>query len=141
MAGINIDDDFATVEEKYGSPDSAGFTTEGLVYATYTGGYGAWKLNVYLEDKDQNDSLGDYDTVVSVGVRSPYTGTTAGGVGIGSPQSAVITEFGAPERENDVSHLGEESKILEYNTKGIVFAVKASTGEVVEIDVNRPLGT
>jgi hypothetical protein len=141
VAGINIEDDFITVEEKYGSPDSTGFTTEGLVYATYTGGYGAWKLNVYLEDKDQNNSLGDFDTVVSVGVRSPYVGTTAGGVGIGSPQSAITKEFGAPERESIMSHLGEEAKILEYNTRGIVFAVKATSGEVVEIDVNRSLGT
>jgi hypothetical protein len=141
MAGINIEDDFITVEEKYGSPDSSGFTTEGLVYATYTGGYGAWKLNLYLEDKDQNNSLGDFDTVVSIGVRSPYNGTTAGGVGIGSPQSAITTEFGPPERDSTMSHLGEETKILEYNTKGIVFAVNAVSGNVVEIDVNRPLGT
>jgi len=141
VAGINVGDDFITVEEKYGSPDSSGFTTEGLVYATYTGGYGAWKLNIYLEDKDQSNSLGDFDSVVSIGVRQPYAGTTAGGVGIGSPQSAVTAEFGPPEIERVMSHLGEEAKILEYNTRGIVFAVKATTGEVVEIDVNRPLGT
>jgi len=141
VAGINIEDDFITVEEKFGSPDSTGFTTEGLVYATYTGGYGAWKLNVYLEDKDQNNSLGDFDTVVSVGVRSPYAGTTAGGVGIGSPEAAITKEFGAPDRESIMSHLGEEAKILEYNTRGIVFAVKTVSGEIVEIDVNRSLGT
>lgn len=140
-AGINIGDEFITVEEKYGSPDSSGFTTDGLVYATYTGGYGSWKLNLYLEDKDDSDSLGDFDTVVSISVRHPYAGKTAGGVGIGSPQSKVITEFGTPERESVLMHQGEEVTILEYNARGIVFALKSPSDTVEEIDVNRPLGT
>lgn len=138
IAGINIGDEFRSVKEKYGGPDSSGFTTEGLVFATYTGGYGGWKLSVYLEDKDQNDSLGDFDTVVSISVRLPYAGKTPKGVGIGSPQADVLKEFGPPERQSTLQHLGEETNILEYNTKGIVFATRAPSGDVVEIDVNRP---
>lgn len=139
VAGINVGDEFQTVKEKYGGPDSSGFTTEGLVYATYTGGYGSWKLNVYLEDTDENDSLGDFDTVVSISVRMPYVGKTAAGVGIGSPSSNLLKEFGPPERQNTSLHQGEEITIIEYNSKGIVFAVKATDGLVMEIDVNRPL--
>ncbi len=139
VAGINVGDEFRAVKEKYGGPDSTGFTTEGLVYATYTGGYGTWKLNVYLEDKDANNSLGDFDTVVSISVRSPYAGLTPKGVGISSSTAGAVAEFGPPEKQSDVEHQGEELTILEYNTKGIVFAARAGTGEIVEIDVNRPL--
>jgi hypothetical protein len=139
VAGINVGDEFRSVKEKYGSPDSSGSTTEGLVYATYTGGYGTWKLNIYMEDKDKSNSLGDFDTVVSISVRHPYAGKTPKGVGLGSPQDAVVKEFGPPERQSTLQHQGEETTILEYNTKGIVFALKTPTAEVVEIDVNRPL--
>jgi hypothetical protein len=139
IAGINVGDEFRTVEEKYGGPDSSGFTTEGLVYATYTGGYGSWKLNLYLEDSDENDALGDFDIVVSISVRMPYTGKTAAGVGIGSPSSDVLKEFGSPEGQTVSMHQGEEITIMEYNSRGIVFAVKGTDGAVTEIDVNRPL--
>lgn len=138
-AGINVGDEFRTVKEKYGGPDSTGFTTEGLVYATYTGGYGPWKLNVYLEDRDGNNALGDFDTVVSISVRSPYAGRTPRGVGISSSSADAVKEFGPPERQSNVQHQGEELTILEYNTKGIVFAARAASGEIVEIDVNRTL--
>jgi len=139
IAGINVGDEFRTVKEKYGGPDSTGFTTEGLVYATYTGGYGPWKLNVYMEDMDKNDALGDFDIVVSISVRHPYAGKTPKGVGIGSPSADALKEFGSPQRQSDASYQGEDLTILEYNSKGIVFATKAPSGEVVEIDVNRPL--
>jgi len=138
-AGINVGDEFQSVKKKYGGPDSTGFTTEGLVYATYTGGYGAWKLNVYMEDMDQNDSLGDFDIVVSISVRLPYEGKTPKGVGIGSPSSDVSTEFGPAERQSIAMHQGEELIIMEYNSRGIVFAVNSASSQVVEIDVNRPL--
>jgi hypothetical protein len=141
LAGINMGDEFRTVKEKFGKPDSSGFTTEGFVYATYTGGYSSWKMNVYLEDKDGNDTLGDFDTVVSVSVRQPYAGKTPKGVGIASPSADVLTEFGPPERQSTSLHKGEEITIMEYNSKGIVFAVKAASGEVVEIDVNVPLAS
>ncbi len=140
-AGINIGDDFRSVKEKYGGPDNTGFTTEGLVYAAYTGGYGTWKLNVYMEDMDQNHALGDFDAVVSISVRHPYEGTTPQGVGIGSPSSNVLTEFGPAERQSIAMHQGEELTIMEYNSRGIVFAVNAASGQIVEIDVNRPLTT
>jgi len=139
VAGINVGDEFRAVKEKFGGPDSTGFTTEGLVYATYTGGYGPWKLNVYLEDKDANNSLGDFDIVVSISVRSPYAGRTPKGTGIGSPSADVVKEFGPPERQSDVTHQGEALTIMEYNSKGIVFASVTVSGDVVEIDVNRPL--
>ena len=132
-------DEFQSVEKKFGSPDNTGFTTEGLVYATYTGGYGTWKLNVYMEDKDQNDSLGDFDIVVSISVRLPYEGKTPQGVGIGSPSTAVSTEFGPPERQTVAMYQGEELTIMEYNSQGIVFAANSASGQIVEIDVNRPL--
>jgi len=138
-AGINVGDEFQSVERKFGSPDSTGFTTEGLVYATYTGGYGAWKLNVYMEDMDKNDSLGDFDIVVSISVRLPYEGKTPKGVGIGSPSADVLTEFGTPERQTIAMYQGEELIIMEYNSLGIVFAVNSASSQVVEIDVNRPL--
>ncbi|MDY6794891.1 MAG: hypothetical protein SWK76_06385 [Actinomycetota bacterium] len=139
VAGIHIGDDFAMVKQEYGIPNSSGFTTEGFVCATYTGGYGSWKLNLYLEDKDENDSLGDYDSVVSISVRSPYAGRTAGGVGIGSAEADVLTEFGTPQNESTLTHQGEEMHILEYNSIGIVFAIKTSNTQVEEIDVNVPL--
>ncbi len=139
LADINVGDEYRSVKEKYGSPDSSGFTTEELVFATYTGGSGPWKLNVYCEDKDQSNTLGDFDIVVSISVRAPYAGKTPKGTAIGSPQSAVIAEFGAPERQTILKHQGEETIIMEYNSKGIVFALNAVTSTVVEIDVNRPL--
>jgi hypothetical protein len=109
------------------------------VYATYTGGYGPWKLNIYLEDSDGNNALGDFDVVVSVSVRYPYAGLTPKGVGISSSTAGAIAEFGPPEKQSDVEYQGEALTILEYNTKGIVFAARAGTGEIIEIDVNRPL--
>jgi hypothetical protein len=139
VAGVNVGDEFQAVKEKYGVPDSTGFTTEGLVYATYTGGYGPWKLNVYLEDKDANNALGDFDTVVSISVRYPYTGLTPKGVGISSSTAGAVAEFGPPEKQSNVKQQGEDLTILEYNTKGIVFAARAASGEIIEIDVNRPL--
>lgn len=138
-AGIGVGEEYLSVREKYGSPDSSGFTTERLVYATYTGGYGTWKLNVYFEDRDKSDTLGDYDTVVSISVRHPYAGKTPKGVGIGSPQADVTREFGSPERQSTLQHQGEETTIMEYNSKGIVFALKMPDAVVVEVDVNRPL--
>jgi hypothetical protein len=139
VAAINIGDEFKSVRQKYGGPDSSGSTTEGLVYATYTGGSGGWKLSVYMEDKDQNSSLGDFDTVVSISVRQPYAGRTPKGVGIGSSQNDVTKEFGTPENESTLQHQGVETKILEYNTKGIVFALSLPSAVVAEIDVNRRL--
>ncbi|RJP28299.1 MAG: hypothetical protein C4536_12775 [Actinobacteria bacterium] len=138
-AGINVGDEFRTVKEKYGGPDSTGSTTEGLVFATYTGGYGTWKMNVYMEDMDKNDSLGDFDIVVSISVRHPYEGKTPMGVGIGSPSADAMKEFGSPERQTSLMHQGEELTIMEYNAKGIVFAFNSASGAIVEIDVNRPL--
>jgi hypothetical protein len=138
-AGINIGDEFQAVKEKYGNPDDSGSTTEGLVFATYTWGYGSWKLNVYLEDKDKNSSLGDYDTVVSISVRNPYQGKTPKGTGIGTLEAAVTKEFGVPQNQTTSQHQGEETRILEYNTRGIVFALSMPSGLVQEIDVNRPL--
>lgn len=138
-AGITVGSDFRSVKELYGPPNSEGHTTEGLVYATYTWGYGSWKLTVYLEDRDQGKGLDDYDTVVSICLRHPYAGRTPRGVGIGSSQAEVIKEFGPPERQTTGPHQGEQVTVLEYNTKGIVFAVRAQNGEVMEIDVNRPL--
>ncbi len=140
-AGISIGDEFRTVKEKYGSPDNSGFTTEGLVYATYTGGYGTWKLNLYLQDKDGNDSLGDFDTVVSISVRHPYAGRTPKGVGIASSSADAVKEFGPPEKQSDVEHQGEKLTIMEYNSRGIVFAARTASGEIVEIDVNQPLAS
>jgi hypothetical protein len=139
LAGINVGDEFRAVRDIYGGPDSTGFTTEGLVYATYTGGYGPWKLNVYLEDKDANNSLGDFDTVVSISVRSPYAGLTPKGVGISSSTTGAVAEFGPPEIQSNVNYQGEDLTILEYNSKGIVFAARSASGEIIEIDVNRPL--
>jgi hypothetical protein len=139
VAGINVGDEFARVKELYGKPDSTGVTTEGWVYATYTGGFGSWKLNLYLEDKDGGGALDDYDVVVSISVRHPYAGKTAGGVGVGSPQAEVVREFGTPERQTSMWHQGEETLIMEYNSKGLVFAVNAASLTVVEVDVNRPL--
>ncbi|MDD3719296.1 MAG: hypothetical protein PHP28_11615 [Actinomycetota bacterium] len=138
-AGIIIGDEFRSVRDKYGGPDSTGSTTEGLVFATYTGGYGTWKLNVYLEDSDGNDSLGDFDLVVSISVRFPYAGRTPKGVGIASSTADAVKEFGPPERQTNATHQGEELTILEFNSKGIVFAARAASGEIVEIDVNRSL--
>ncbi len=138
-AGISIGSDFRAVKELYGTPDSSGHTTEGLVYASYTGGYGSWKLTVYLEDRDKGKSLDDFDIVVSICLRRPYAGRTAKGVGIGSVQAEVIREFGTPERQTTGLHQGEQMTILEYNSKGIVFALRTASAEVVEIDVNRPL--
>lgn len=138
-AGINVGDEFRTVRDIYGDPDSTGFTTEGLVYATYTGGYGPWKLNVYLEDKDKDNTLGDFDLVVSISVRHPYAGRTPKGVGISSSSADAVKEFGPPEKQSDVKHQGEDLTIMEYNSKGIVFAARTASGEIVEIDVNRPL--
>ncbi|MEW6554152.1 MAG: hypothetical protein AB1384_07695 [Actinomycetota bacterium] len=138
-AGIIMGDEFRAVKEKYGAPDSTGFTTEGLVYATYTGGYGPWKLNLYLEDTDGNNTLGDFDVVVSISVRYPYMGLTPKGVGISSSTAGAVAEFGPPEKQSEVEQQGERLTILEYNSKGIVFAARAGTGEIVEIDVNRPL--
>ncbi|MGQ9476019.1 MAG: hypothetical protein ACUVSI_07985 [Actinomycetota bacterium] len=138
-AGITVGSEFRAVKELYGLPDSEGHTTEGLVYATYTWGYGSWKLTVYLEDRDQGKGLDDYDTVVSVCLRHPYAGRTSKGVGIGSSQAEVIKEFGPPERQTTGLHQGEQVTVMEYNAKGIVFAVRTQTGEVMEIDVNRPL--
>lgn len=138
-AGIRIGDEFLIVRELYGDPDVQGSTTEGLVYAAYTGGYGTWKLAVYLEDRDKGDSLDDFDVVVSISLRFPYAGRTPKGVGIGSLQSDVIREFGAPENQNTALHQGEQTTILEYNSKGIVFAVRTASAEVVEIDVNRAM--
>ena len=137
-AGINIGDDYAVVKKMYGLPDTSGFTTEGMVFATYTGGHGSWKLNVYFEDRDGNKTLGDYDAVLSICVRAPYSGKTPKGVGIGSTQAQVIREFGKPQRETTLMHQGEQTNILEYNSKGIVFAVSSLSQVVVEIDVNPP---
>jgi len=138
-AGISIGSDFRSVRELYGMPDSSGHTTEGLVYATYTWGYGTWKLTLYLEDRDKGKGLDDFDTVVSICLRHPYAGRTPKGVGIGSSQADVLKEFGTPERQTTGLHQGEEATILEYNAKGIVFALRVPGGEVLEIDVNRPL--
>ncbi len=138
-AGIEVGEEFHAVRKIYGDPDSTGFTTEGLVYATYTGGYGSWKLNLYLEDVDGGSSLDDFDVVVSIAVRHPYAGRTPKGVGISSPGAEAVKEFGPPERQSDVMHQGEALTIMEYNTKGIVFAARSGSGEIVEIDVNRPL--
>lgn len=137
-AGVNLGDEFQVVKKMYGLPDASGFTTEGLVYATYTGGHGSWKLSLYFEDRDHNKALGDYDVVLSICVRAPYSGKTPKGVGIGSTQAQVIREFGKPERQTTLMHQGEQTSIMEYNAKGIVFATSALSGVVVEIDVNPP---
>ena len=138
-AGIDIGDDFHVARRIYGPPDASGSTTEGLVYAAYTGGYGPWKLTLYLEDTDGDDGLGDFDVVVSICLRHPYAGKTPKGARIGALQADVLKEFGTPQRQSTAMHQGEQTTIMEYNSTGIVFAVKTTTGEVIEIDVNRPL--
>lgn len=136
-AGINIGDNFLWVKDLYGLPNLSGSLGEGLVFASYTGGTGSWKLNLYLEDTDGDRKPGDYDVVISVGVRSPYAGKTPKGTGIGSRQGDVSKEFGPPEFEDKRIIGGESINIWQYPKKGIVFAINASSGEVVEIDVNR----
>ncbi len=135
-AGIDIGDNFIWVKDLYGLPNLSGSLGEGLVYATYTGGYGGWKLNVYLEDTDQDDRPGDYDIVISIAVRYPYNGRTAKGVGINSKQADVSKEFGTPETEQKTNMGGEATLLWQYPSKGIVFAINETSG-VQEIDVNR----
>ncbi len=136
-AGIGIGDNFLWVKELYGLPNLSGSLGEGLVFASYTGGTGSWKLNLYLEDTDGDGKPGDYDAVISVGVRSPYAGKTPKGTGIGSRQGDVIKEFGPPEFEDQRIIGGESINIWQYPSRGVVFAITAASGEVVEIDVNR----
>jgi hypothetical protein len=136
-AGIDIGDNFLWVKDLYGLPNLSGSLGEGLCYASYTGGTGGWKLNIYLEDTDGDRAPGDFDPVISIGVRAPYAGRTPKGTGIGSRQTDVTKEFGPPEFEEKRNIGGDTINIWQYQTKGIVFAVNAATGEVVEIDVNR----
>ncbi len=136
-AGIDIGDNFLWVKELYGLPNLAGSLGEGLVYASYTGGMGSWKLNLYLEDTDGDRVPGDFDVVISIGVRAPYAGKTAKGTGIGSRQADVIREFGPPEYEERRNIGSEVVNIWTYPSKGIVFSIDAATGSVMEINVNR----
>jgi hypothetical protein len=135
-AGIDIGDNFIWVKDLYGLPNLSGSLGEGLVYATYTGGTGSWKLNIYLEDTDQDERPGDYDVVISIAVRFPYDGRTAKGVGIGSKQADVSKEFGTPEFQQTANMGGEATQLWQYPSKGIVFAINELHG-VQEIDVNR----
>ncbi len=137
LAGISIGDNYVWVKDNYGLPNLTGFMGEGLVSATYTGGTGGWKLNVYLQDQDLDEKPSDYDTVISVAVRSPYAGKTAKGVGIGSKQADVSKEFGPAEILDEGNMGGESAIIWQYPSKGIVFAMDAATGLVVEVDVNK----
>lgn len=136
LAGIDIGDNFLWVKDLYGLPNLSGNLGEGLVYATYTGGAGGLKLNLYLEDADRDERPGDYDVVISIAVRFPYAGRTARGVGIGSRQADVGREFGPPEFQQTANMGGEAVQLWQYPSKGIVFAINETSG-VQEIDVNR----
>lgn len=136
VAGIRIGDPFFKVKDIYGLPNLTGNTGE-VVYATYTGGTSSWKLNVYLEDTDEDRRPGDYDVVISICVRFPYAGKTSRGVGIGSRMADVQKEFGPPQIQ-ERSILGAEVVLIwQYPDKGIVLAIEESSGKVVEIDVNK----
>lgn len=139
MAGITLGEELSSVRQKMGEPGNWGATGEGLLYLAYTQGNGPWKLTLYLEDSDGNSRPSAPDLVVSICVREPYAGRTRGGVGIGSSRSQVLSEFGRAELEYRSPHLGEDTIFLEYPRRGIVFAVNAMTGLVVEIDVVKPL--
>jgi hypothetical protein len=141
MAGITLGEDLGSVRSKIGVPGDWGATSVGLLYLAYTQGGGPWKMALYLEDVDENGKPSAPDRVVSICVREPYAGKTRGGVGIGSTRSQVISEFGRAEREYRSVHLGEETVFLEYRRRGIVFAVNAMIGLVVEMDVVFPDST
>jgi hypothetical protein len=137
LAAINVGDNFIWVKDLYGLPNLTGNLGEGLVSATYTGGMGSWKLNVYLEDTDNDKKPSDFDLVISIAVRAPYEGKTPKGVSIGSKKADVTREFGPPEIEEGGSMGGEAALIWQYVSRGIVFAINVTTDEVIEIDVNK----
>lgn len=137
LAAINIGDNFLWVKDLYGLPNLTGNLGEGLISASYTGDMGGWKLNIYLADTDQDEKPSDYDSVISIAVRAPYEGKTPKGVTIGSKKADVTREFGPPEIEESGSMGGEAVLIWQYTSRGIVFAINATTGEVLEIDVNK----
>lgn len=137
LAAINIGDNFVWVKDLYGLPNLTGNLGEGLVSATYTGGMGSWKLNVYLEDTDQDEKPSDFDPVISIAVRASYEGKTPKGVSIGSKKADVTREFGPPEIEEGGSMGGEAVIIWQYTSRGIVFAINTATDAVTEIDVNK----
>ncbi len=135
-AGIKVGDLYSRVKEIYGLPNQTGSNDE-LVYASYTGGSGGWKLTVYMEDTDKNRRPGDFDIVLSINLRYPYAGKTPRGVGIGSTSMDVSREFGAPSIKERTTMGGPIIQIWQYPEKGIVFAIDEETSRVVEIDVNR----
>ncbi len=139
MAGITLGEELSSVRQKLGEPGSWGNTGEGLLYLAYTQGHGPWRLALYLEDSDGSGKPSAPDRVVSICVREPYAGKTKGGVGIGSSRSQVISEFGRADQEYRSPHRGEETIFLEYHHRGIVFAINAMSGLVVEMDVTNPV--
>lgn len=139
LAGITLGEDLAAVRNRLGEPGNWGSTGEGLLYLAYTQGNGPWRMALYLEDSDGNGKPSAPDRVVSICVREPYSGKTKGGVGIGSPRARVLSEFGRADLEYRSQHLGEETIFMEYHRRGMIFAVNALSGLVVEIDVVRPV--
>ncbi len=144
-AGIGIGDDYASVRALYGEPEDMQ-TQEGYLTLFYqpTGRYAdlvpcdgrpaAWHLVVILNDEARDGLAGDADTVAGVEVAQPYTGRTAGGVGLASGQPAVEQEFGPPEQTSVVKTVNPDAAVttLFYPGRGVCFLV-ADNGGVLAV--------
>ncbi len=145
-ARISIGADYATVKALYGEPECTQ-TQEGYVTVFYqsTGRYedlvpcdgrpAAWHLVFVLYDDPRDGIAGDTDKVASIEVAEPYTGKTAGGVGLGSDRSAVEEEFGSPEQTTAFATVNPDALITTcfYPSRGTDFLLEENGGVLMVV--------
>jgi hypothetical protein len=88
-------------------------------------------IDISFEDVNWNGTLDAPDTAEIIYAFDPFRGTTASGIGIGTPYSSVINEFGKPD---DVFTFGYTTYY--YWSRGISFTIRE--GRVYEIGVFAP---
>ncbi len=110
IGGIRINQTYGEVRSMMGSPD---YTEGFIVFYLYEG------ISISFLDSNGNDRLDEQDTAFMVFASAPFSGSTAGGVAIGSPVSDVIDEFGSPEEVET-----ERYTYYWYWSRGISFNIQ-----------------
>lgn len=134
---VLFDDTYADVKNFNGDPASVDiYDSSETIYVNYEATFG---VVVMVYDLDTNGIIYDTSSVAGVIVNTVYTGTTAEGIGVGSPIDSLRIAFGEP---NSISWdpRPPAAVAVVYDSLGLTFYCWPSDTSVFEIHLEHPTG-
>ncbi len=129
---VSFDDNYLTVEQILGTPDSIQVDPSGLyTYADYERLFGVIPV---ISDVNGNHKPDSTEKVFSVIVTTIYSGKTVKGIGIGSKFSDVVNAYGTPDTVI-LDPTPPPARLMVYASRGIFLYAADSDSTIFQIEV------